>query len=74
MVMHCCSIHLCGMNIKSPAPNPPTHDTTPYPSNTHRRKGWKTGTKITYEKEGDELPGVVPADIVFILNIKPHPR
>lgn len=38
------------------------------------RKGWKNGTKITYEKEGDELPGVIPADIIFILNTKPHPR
>ncbi|TFJ85015.1 hypothetical protein NSK_003439 [Nannochloropsis salina CCMP1776] len=38
------------------------------------KKGWKNGTKITFEREGDELPGVIPADIVFILNTKPHPR
>jgi len=38
------------------------------------KKGWKNGTKITFEREGDELPGVIPADIVFVLNTKPHPR
>ena len=37
------------------------------------KKGWKDGTKITYEKEGDELPGVVPADIIFTVQTKPHP-
>lgn len=35
--------------------------------------GWKKGTKITFENEGDEAPGVVPADIVFILGERPHP-
>jgi DnaJ family protein B protein 4 len=36
--------------------------------------GWKDGTKITFEREGDDLePGVIiPADIVFTLNTKPH--
>jgi len=38
------------------------------------RPGWKSGTKITFEKEGDEGPGIIPADIVFILAAKPHPR
>lgn len=27
------------------------------------RPGWKAGTKITFAKEGDEKPGVEPADI-----------
>lgn len=36
------------------------------------KKGWKEGTKITFPKEGDEKPGVVPADIVFILKDMPH--
>eukprot|EP00455_Lapot_gusevi_P019272 TRINITY_DN20688_c0_g1_i1.p1 TRINITY_DN20688_c0_g1~~TRINITY_DN20688_c0_g1_i1.p1 ORF type:complete len:183 (+),score=20.97 TRINITY_DN20688_c0_g1_i1:52-549(+) len=35
---------------------------------------WKTGTKITFAKEGDQEPGVVPADVVFVLEEKPHPR
>ena len=36
--------------------------------------GWKDGTKITFEREGDELPGVIPADIVFTIQTKPHDR
>jgi len=38
------------------------------------KKGWKAGTKITFEKEGDELPDVIPADIQFVLEEKPHSR
>eukprot|EP01039_Chlorochromonas_danica_P002950 gene2948-3218_t len=38
------------------------------------KPGWKDGTKITFEREGDELPGVIPADIVFTLQTKPHDR
>lgn len=36
------------------------------------RPGWKSGTKITFQKEGDQTPGKVPADIVFVLRDKPH--
>ena len=37
------------------------------------KKGWKDGTKLTYEKEGDEIePDVEPADIIFTLKTKPH--
>lgn len=35
-------------------------------------KGWKAGTRITFPKEGDRLPGRVPADIVFTVRDKPH--
>eukprot|EP00741_Cyanophora_paradoxa_P018984 tig00021108_g18327.t1 len=38
------------------------------------KRGWKKGTKITFENEGDEAPGVAAGDIVFILQEKPHPR
>lgn len=38
------------------------------------KPGWKSGTKITFEREGDERPGEIPADIVFVLEEKPHPR
>eukprot|EP00163_Fabomonas_tropica_P007121 TRINITY_DN16775_c0_g1_i1.p1 TRINITY_DN16775_c0_g1~~TRINITY_DN16775_c0_g1_i1.p1 ORF type:complete len:319 (+),score=97.62 TRINITY_DN16775_c0_g1_i1:186-1142(+) len=38
------------------------------------KKGWKKGTKITFAKEGDEGAGIIPADVIFILNEKPHPR
>lgn len=38
------------------------------------RPGWKKGTKITFQEKGDEEPGIIPADIVFVLDEKPHPR
>jgi len=38
------------------------------------KPGWKEGTKITFEKEGDEIPGQEPADIVFVIQEKPHDR
>lgn len=36
------------------------------------KPGWKAGTKITFEKEGDQFPGRVPADIIFYIRDKPH--
>lgn len=38
------------------------------------KKGWKPGTRITFPKEGDQGPNNIPADIVFIVKDKPHPR
>jgi DnaJ family protein B protein 4 len=37
------------------------------------QKGWRKGTTVTFEKEGDEIPGMIPADIIFTLEEKPHP-
>lgn len=37
------------------------------------KPGWKSGTKITFPKEGDQHPGRTPADIVFVIKDKPHP-
>jgi len=37
------------------------------------RPGWKAGTRITFPREGDQLPGSVPADVVFVVQDKPHP-
>jgi len=37
------------------------------------KPGWKAGTKITFEKHGDQHPDREPADIVFIVQEKPHP-
>ena len=37
------------------------------------KKGWKAGTRITFPKEGDQMPGRIPADIVFTVRDKPHP-
>ena len=34
--------------------------------------GWRKGTKVTFENEGDEVPGHIPADVVFIIGEKPH--
>ncbi|KAM9321145.1 dnaJ homolog subfamily B member 13 [Gastrophryne carolinensis] len=36
--------------------------------------GWRPGTRITFPKEGDQGPNIIPADIVFIVKEKPHPR
>lgn len=38
------------------------------------RPGWKAGTKITFTEKGDEKPGIIPADIVFVVEEKPHAR
>ncbi|KAK1374287.1 putative HSP40/DnaJ peptide-binding protein [Heracleum sosnowskyi] len=37
------------------------------------KPGWKKGTKITFEDKGDEKPGSLPADIIFVINEKRHP-
>ena len=36
------------------------------------KPGWKSGTKITFAKEGDQVPGKIAADIAFIIRDKPH--
>ncbi|KAH0449226.1 hypothetical protein IEQ34_023026 [Dendrobium chrysotoxum] len=36
------------------------------------KPGWKKGTKITFPEKGNETPNVIPADIVFIVDEKPH--
>ena len=38
------------------------------------KPGWKAGTKITFQKEGDQARNKIPADIVFIIRDKPHPQ
>jgi hypothetical protein len=37
------------------------------------RPGWKAGTKITFQEKGDEHPGRIAADIIFVVQEKPHP-
>ena len=37
------------------------------------KPGWKSGTKITFPKEGDQTPNNIPADVVFVIKDKPHP-
>ena len=36
------------------------------------KPGWKKGTKITFPDKGNELPNQLPADLVFVIDEKPH--
>nr|ACN27029.1 unknown [Zea mays] len=36
------------------------------------KAGWKKGTRITFPDKGNEAPNMKPADIVFIIDEKPH--
>lgn len=40
--------------------------------NIYIDKGMKDGQKITFESQADEYPGILPGNIVFILQQKPH--
>lgn len=37
------------------------------------KPGWKEGTKITYDGEGDIKPGYKPQNLVFVIKEKQHP-
>lgn len=36
------------------------------------KAGFKEGTKITFEKEGDEYPNIIPGDVIFVIKEKKH--
>ncbi|KAL9645074.1 hypothetical protein ABK040_004565 [Willaertia magna] len=38
------------------------------------KRGFKKGTKIRFEKEGDQAPNIIPADVVFEIDEMPHDR
>lgn len=38
------------------------------------KPGWKSGTKITFNQEGDQSPNSLAADVIFIIKDKPHPH
>ena len=40
----------------------------------HVDKGVKSGQKIDFRGEGDQMPGVLPGDVQFEIEQKPHPR
>ena len=40
----------------------------------HVDRGVKSGTKIEFRGEGDQVPGVQPGDVVFEIEQKTHPR
>ncbi|KAG1142193.1 hypothetical protein G6F37_002285 [Rhizopus arrhizus] len=37
-------------------------------------RGMRDGQKITFSGEGDQAPGVIPGDIIIVLDEKPHPH
>ncbi|CAN1189875.1 DnaJ homolog subfamily B member 4 [Linum perenne] len=37
------------------------------------KPGWKKGTKITFPEKGNQEPGIIPADLIFVVDEKPHP-
>ncbi|CAO2818647.1 unnamed protein product [Amaranthus hypochondriacus] len=37
------------------------------------KPGWKKGTKITFPEKGNQGPGFIPSDLVFVVDEKPHP-
>lgn len=38
------------------------------------RPGWKKGTKITFPEKGNQEPGRLPGDLIFVIDEKPHPN
>eukprot|EP00250_Pteridium_aquilinum_P018621 c24144_g3_i1 orf=272-1318(-) len=36
------------------------------------KPGWKKGTKVTFPEKGNEQAGVIPADLIFVIDEKPH--
>jgi DnaJ homolog subfamily A member 2 len=37
-------------------------------------KGMSDGQKITFQGEGDQAPGIIPGDVIIVLEEKPHDR
>ncbi|KAH6583515.1 hypothetical protein BASA60_001399 [Batrachochytrium salamandrivorans] len=37
-------------------------------------KGMQDGQKITFAGEGDQAPGIIPGDVIIVVEEKPHPR
>ncbi|KAJ3401343.1 Type I HSP40 co-chaperone, partial [Chytriomyces hyalinus] len=37
-------------------------------------KGMKDGQKVTFTGEGDQAPGIIPGDIIIVVEEKPHDR
>ncbi|CAO3675290.1 hypothetical protein G6F56_008285 [Rhizopus delemar] len=40
----------------------------------HIERGMRDGQKITFSGEGDQAPGIVPGDIIIVLDEKAHPH
>lgn len=37
------------------------------------KPGWRKGTSVKFDGRGDERPGTLPADIIFLIDEKKHP-
>ncbi|KAF3932478.1 hypothetical protein ABW19_dt0206659 [Dactylella cylindrospora] len=37
-------------------------------------KGMKDGQRVTFQGEGDAGPDIIPGDVIFVIEQKPHPR
>ncbi|KAI9593876.1 hypothetical protein BDF19DRAFT_471779 [Syncephalis fuscata] len=40
----------------------------------HIDKGMRSGQRITFHGEGDQMPGIIPGDVVIVIEEKPHDR
>ncbi|KAK3394697.1 hypothetical protein B0H63DRAFT_55261 [Podospora didyma] len=40
----------------------------------HVDRGVKSGTKVEFRGEGDQAPGIIAGDVVFVIEQKPHAR
>lgn len=40
----------------------------------HVDKGVKDGAKVIFQGEGDQGPDIIPGDVIFVIETKPHPR
>eukprot|EP01112_Ceratiomyxa_fruticulosa_P012316 TRINITY_DN3402_c0_g2_i4.p1 TRINITY_DN3402_c0_g2~~TRINITY_DN3402_c0_g2_i4.p1 ORF type:complete len:355 (-),score=65.02 TRINITY_DN3402_c0_g2_i4:103-1167(-) len=38
----------------------------------HVKKGWRNGTKLTFQDEGDRAPGSLPSDVIISIEELPH--
>ncbi|PWN28162.1 putative YDJ1-mitochondrial and ER import protein [Jaminaea rosea] len=37
-------------------------------------KGMENGQQITFKEEADQAPGIVPGDVIIVVDVKPHDR
>ncbi|KAL2312247.1 Mitochondrial protein import protein mas5 [Schizosaccharomyces pombe] len=40
----------------------------------HVEKGMHNGQKIVFKEEGEQAPGIIPGDVIFVIDQKEHPR
>ncbi|OLL26448.1 Mitochondrial protein import protein mas5 [Neolecta irregularis DAH-3] len=40
----------------------------------HIDKGMSASAQVRFQGEGDQAPGLIPGDVIFVLDVAPHPR